>query len=83
MADALSLCACADHAARDVVWDMNADDPLTNEDLEMLRYFWEEKGDMERYVGYEIKLEALKVQFPEIIKANEDYKASRRVLGAE
>lgn len=29
-------------------------------DFEMLKYFWEEKGDFTRYIGYEYVLETLK-----------------------
>ena len=53
---------------------------LTEEDLNTLRYFWEEKEDLECWTGFD--REALATQYPEILKAWDDYKLSRRTLTA-
>jgi len=52
----------------------------TDEDLSMLRYFWEEKGDIECYCDFgEIK-EDLKKNHPHIWKAWKKHKESIKVL---
>ena len=43
-------------------------------------YFWKEKGDIERFTSFDRKY--LAREFPEVLKAWDDYKASRRVLDA-
>ncbi len=55
---------------------------MTRDDLKMIRYFWEEKEDIERYVGYEEILPDLERDYPAIVKAWKDYKASRDILSA-
>lgn len=45
-----------------------------------IQYFWEEKGDLERWAGYD--REYLAREFPAVLKAWDDYKASRAVLNA-
>ena len=47
---------------------------------EMIGYFWQEKGDLERWSSYD--REYLAREFPAVLKAWEDYKASRAVLDA-
>ena len=54
-----------------------------NEDDEMLatiRYFWETKGDIERWSSFD--REKVAKRFPEIIKAWDDYKTAERMLSA-
>lgn len=48
----------------------------------MLKYFWEEKGNIERYVGFEAMKPKLQEQFPEVLKAWNDYKTSERIFDA-
>lgn len=46
----------------------------------MLEYFWQEKGDIERWTGFDRDM--LASEFPAVLKAWDDYKASRAVLDA-
>lgn len=55
---------------------------LKDSDLEMLKYFWESKQDIERYAGFEEIKADLEREFPEIIKAWNDYLMSQRTLDA-
>ncbi len=47
---------------------------------DMLRYFWEEKGDIERYTQF--SRERMTAEFPEVLKAWDDYNIARKVLTA-
>ena len=49
------------------------------EELNMLACFWEEKGDMERYVGFDRAI----VLFPELNAAWRDYQAAIRRVRME
>lgn len=53
---------------------------ITQEDLASLHYFWFQKGDLTRWVFWEEKLPDLRREYPEIVKAWEDYKAADRIL---
>lgn len=53
---------------------------MTDEDARMLDYFWNEKGDLERWSNWHARREAIRESHPEIIKAWEDYKVARRML---
>lgn len=57
-------------------------EPITAEDLEAIRYFWHERGDITRWCDWDTKAEALKAQFPEIVKAQQDYEASMKTMTA-
>ena len=46
----------------------------------LLIYFWQERGDLERYAGFD--RERMAVEYPDILKAWDDYKASRAALSA-
>jgi hypothetical protein len=48
--------------------------------INMLAYFWEEKGDLERWCDFD--REHLAREFPAVLKAWDDYKTSRLVLDA-
>lgn len=48
--------------------------------ISMLPYFWESKGDIERWCDFD--REYLRREFPAVLKAWDDYKASRAVLDA-
>ena len=49
-------------------------------DLNMIRYFWENKGDIERYNGYDEA--SLERSAPHVLKAWKDYKIARSILDA-
>lgn len=53
---------------------------LTGNDVNMLKYYWEEKEDIERFSGLEDISDDLNKRFPEILKAWRDYNESRRRL---
>jgi hypothetical protein len=46
--------------------------------LDMLSYFWEEKGNMERWVHF--NREDMKKDFPELLKVWDDYNAAKRMI---
>ncbi len=48
--------------------------------LETLHYFWDEKRDIERWAGFD--REKIAAEYPEIIKAWDDYSTSKRVMSA-
>lgn len=48
--------------------------------ISMLTYFWQEKGDIERWCDFD--REHLRAEFPAVLRAWEDYKAGRAVLDA-
>lgn len=53
---------------------------LTDEDKRNIAYFWLERGNLERWVGWERAKPSIARQFPEILQAWENYKASNRML---
>lgn len=54
---------------------------LDREDaVNMLAYFWEEKGNLERWADFDRGY--LAQEFPAVLKAWDDYKSSRLVLDA-
>ena len=53
---------------------------LTEDHLNMLQYFWQEKGDLEGYVFFDRLKPALKEGRPEVLKAWDDYKVSILIL---
>lgn len=55
---------------------------LTQEDIETLKYFWNEKEDIERYSDFEKIKPQLKKQFPELLKAWNNYKVSIKIMNA-
>lgn len=52
------------------------------QELDMLRYFWTEKGDVERYVGWKELQPVLAARRPDILKAWNDHKAAEMILSA-
>jgi len=48
---------------------MNELDTLCDEDITMIKYFWKEKGDLERWCGWD----QVKSQCPEVVRAWEQY----------
>ena len=55
---------------------------LTEEDISMLKYFWEEKGDIERYTAFKELKPIIQEHHPELLKAWSDYKASIKIMDA-
>lgn len=55
---------------------------LNAEHLDMIKYFWEEKGDIERYCHFEELKPIIQQEKPEILKAWYDYKASIKIMDA-
>jgi hypothetical protein len=55
---------------------------LTEDQIYYIKYFWEEKGDIERYNDFERLKPQIQKQFPELLKAWYDYKASIRIMDA-
>lgn len=55
---------------------------ITPEDLLMLRYFWQEKGDLTRYVRWEALVPVLERERPEVIAAHRNLIEARRTLDA-
>lgn len=50
------------------------------EHLNMIRYFWEEKGDITRYYAFEELKPILQERYPALLKAWNDYKASIQLM---
>ncbi len=55
-------------------------DQLTIEDKRSIAYFWQTKGDLERWVDWEGKLPSIERETPHLAKAWRDYKASVAIL---
>ena len=55
---------------------------ITDKQISDLRYFWEYKGDLERYSSFEDIKEDLEKEYPEIMRAWNDYKRSIFVMDA-
>jgi hypothetical protein len=53
---------------------------LTEQDLEDLKYFWQYKEDLERLSSFEKLLPLIEKEKPEVLKAWNDYKTSRKIL---
>lgn len=48
--------------------------------LNMITYFWQEKGNLERWTGFD--REKIAAEFPEVLKAWDDYKTAGKVMDA-
>ena len=55
---------------------------LSESDKDMIVYYWEEKKDLERWSSWEIKLDMIKDEYPEIVKTWEDIKMSKKIMDA-
>ena len=53
---------------------------LTEQDLDSLQYFWQEKQDLERFTDFEKLKALLEKEKPETLKAWNDYKTSKKML---
>ena len=58
------------------------DERITDEDLETVQYFWEEKGDVTWWIDWKKKLPLMRIQYPELVDAVERYHIVRRTLSA-
>lgn len=57
-------------------------DEITEEDLNSIKYFWNEAGNPTCWIGWEKALPALRRQFPEIVAAWESYQTAIRTMTA-
>ena len=55
-------------------------DKLTEQDLNDLQYCWQVTGDLERLTTFEILIPILEKEKPEVLKAWNDYKASKKIV---
>lgn len=55
---------------------------LTEEQISDLKYFWEEKSDIERSSSFEKMRPSLEQHNPEVLKAWNDYKVSIKIMNA-
>lgn len=53
---------------------------LTEGDLDLLRYFWEGKQDIEHWIDWEAKKHLIEKEFPELMKVWQDYKISGKLM---
>jgi hypothetical protein len=53
---------------------------LKERDLMDLQYFWQDKGDLERLCTFEEMIPILEKERPEVLKAWNDYKTSKKIL---
>ena len=53
---------------------------LTEDEINMIKYFWEEKRYLRRYCSFEKITPKIESQFPEILKAWRDYSESIKRL---
>ena len=54
---------------------------ITNEDYRSIQYFHEERGDLERWSGWEERKELIYSKHPELKKAYEDFISAERIMG--
>lgn len=55
---------------------------LTSEDKSSIQYFWEEKGDLTRWTGWKEKLDIIKSEYPELVRAVENLTIAERTISA-
>jgi hypothetical protein len=55
---------------------------ITDEDLRKVKHFWEQKGSLESWSGYESKLPALLREHPELVRAQAELIAARKRMDA-
>lgn len=53
---------------------------LTEDQIQDLKYFWQEKGNLERFCDFEELKPQIQNEYPELLKAWYDYKASIQIL---
>lgn len=55
---------------------------LTEEEKHSIKYFWVHEGDLERLIGFEELKPKIEAEYPEVLKAWNDYKISIKILDA-
>ena len=55
---------------------------VTEDDINCIVYFWEEKRDLDRWVDWEAKREYFVKELPELVKAWDDYRTAGRIMDA-
>lgn len=55
---------------------------LTKQELNDLVYFWQNKGDLERFTNFEKLKPKIENEYPEILKAWNDYKTSIKIMNS-
>jgi len=55
---------------------------LTEHDINSLKYFWHSKGDLERLTTFEELKPLIEKEYPELLKAWNDYKVSIKIMEA-
>ena len=55
---------------------------MTDEGINMVTYFWQEKQDLERCIDWQKRKPIIAESHPELIKAWEDYKTSIKMMNA-
>jgi hypothetical protein len=55
---------------------------LTEEQIILLKYLWEDRGDLDRYCDCEKLKPQIQEHLPELLKAWYDYKASIKIMNA-
>lgn len=53
---------------------------VTNADRRMISYFIMEKGDITRWVNWNSRKEIIEAEYPELVKALQDYAAAEKIL---
>ncbi len=59
---------------------MKIENTLTEDDINMIDYFWTQKGNLERWTGWDDAKVRLEQSRPELLKARNDYKMARRMV---
>jgi len=55
---------------------------LTDEDVDMINYFWTEKHDLERWTKWNERFPVIKKAAPDLIIAYKNYKFYKKVVDA-
>ena len=55
---------------------------ITEDDIRMVKYFWDEKGDVKRWAEWNEHLADFEKEFPELVKVVQDYDMAKKILNA-
>ena len=55
---------------------------ISEDDINAVTYFWEEKRNLDRWCDWQERKEDFVKEFPELIKAWDDYRTSVRIMDA-
>lgn len=53
---------------------------MTAEDISAIKFFWLERGSLERWADWKDKLPMITCEYPELVKAWDDYIIARSAL---